>query len=323
MNILNNLKVMPLTRTFTIICLLLLESQVGHAQTKAYRIGKPNISGVDESISIIIDTSKGISRGGSVGYVLPGLVGNIISTGIDLIKIALSNEEQKYTATYSGSITGSNLMRMLPNAKETKAILNIDSIHIIRNIVMPDMTSQPVTEIVLVPEFDKATGLFRFKLARLFMEGSKAKIKKTGKKGKLVDLNIEIKLEAIWKELQITSKEDSEKLAAENDTSLKESTFNYKSATLGSSSIVVNKITPKGANIIRDNFYSGWFQLLPSSAFKAVNRDNKGDVGNYTLTISIKEANPYGVSAQKLTGFLNSGSTDISSIIKQLLPSTK
>jgi hypothetical protein len=254
-------------RPFAMICLFVFGSQWGFAQVKAYRIGKPNITGVDESISITVDPAKDGTRGASIGYLLPGLVGNLVTTGLDLIKSALSNEEQKYTATYSGSTTGNDLMKVLPDSNGTRAILNMDSVHVIRKIVQSNLTSLLETEIVLVPEFDKATSLFRFKLSRLFMDGSKAKVKKLGKKGKVLDLNIEIKLDAIWKEPQTTSNGDSTKPRAEKGSSGKDSAFTYKSATLGSSSIMVNKIQPKGVNIIRDDFYSGWFQLLPSSAF--------------------------------------------------------
>lgn len=310
-------------KVLIVVCLMALVSKEVWGQVKAYRIDKPIITGVDESISIVVDRPGPKIRGTNVGSLLPGLLGNIISTGIDLVKMALSNEEQKYTATYSGSATGNDLMIVSSDTDGIKGILNADSIHIIRTIVHNDMTTEKVCEIVLVPEADKGSGLYRFRVARINMEGSKAKIKKMGKNGKVLDLSIDIKLDAIWKEAVGSSNEDSTKTSPRNTASKKEMTFAYKSATLGSSSILVTRISPKGANILRDEFYSGWFQPLPSSAFAIPDKSKSRPVGNYTMTITVKEVNPYGLSSQKVASFLASSAADLESIIKQLLPGSK
>jgi hypothetical protein len=238
-----------------------------------------------------------------------------------LVKVALSNQEQKYSANYMGTTTGANLMLKRPYSKANTGLLNIDSIHVVRSIVQSDKTEIVVSEIVLIPEIDRTTNLFRFRLARLYMKGSKAKVRKKCSKGQLLDLSIDIKLDAIWQTALSTEPTDTSRTIRSNNKLSGDSSFTYKSATLGSSSIIITKVSPIGPNIIRDNFYSGWFQPLGSDAFKLGKTDEWIGAGNYTLTVTIKEANPYGLRPAKLSEFLNATSSDINSLIKQILPS--
>jgi len=302
----------------TFLFFFLSANIVAQCQIKAYSLTSKNIEGSDETVQILIDPIARNTKGGNQ-ISLVGVLANTLTAGINLIKISLSREEQKYTATYTSSLTGTNLMLKAPGSKNNSAILNIDSIHIIRSIIKSDLTSHKVTEIVLIPQFDYQTGLYRFRLSRLNMFGSKAKVKKLGHKGKLLDISIDIKLDAIWKEISSISKADTSHVAKANEKST-DTAFSYKTGTLGSSSILVTKISPVGVNIIRDDFYSGWFQPLPTEAFKI--GDNKAwlEIGNYALSITVKEANPFAIEAKKLNDFLSGSSGDINTLIKQFLP---
>ncbi|HVY75897.1 MAG TPA: hypothetical protein VG890_13755, partial [Puia sp.] len=81
-------------------------------------------------------------------------------------------------------------------------------------------------------------------------------------------------------------------------------------------------IRPIGSNVLRSQFYSGWFQMLPSSPVKNAQMKNFKGLGNYTLTITVKEANPYGITSKQLSDFLNGASPDINNLIKQIFLTT-
>lgn len=303
-------------RTCLLFLLIIAWSQ-GSSQVKGYRIGKQPISGADESIQILIDEPKERSRSANSPIQFSGLITSTVGLGLDIYKSVVANEQQKYSANYSAALTGNNLMRITGN----KAALNIDSIHILRTVVNPDLTGIVVSEIVLTPDIDPGTGLFRFQVARLNMIGSKAKIRKNGKFGKLLDLSIDIKLDAIWTEPNTSLKKDSI-IGNAHSTQTNDSSFSYKSATLGSSSIIVTKIAPVGRNILREQFYSGWFQPLPFQAYDRAGGRNKSTVGNFTLTVNVKEINPYGLQGKIYSEILNGTSGDINALIKQLFPSS-
>ncbi len=274
----------------------------------------------DERVEINVISKKKV-RSASSPISFPGVLGSVINLGVGAAKSILSSEEAKYTSTYSGSKSGKDLFVAGPPLKGETADLNIYSIQIIRTLVFPDLTTQLASEVVLIPDVDPSTGLFRFKLQRLFLAASKAKIKKWGKVGKLLKMSIDIKIDVMYPELTNTSKPDSiiSKSKANSETHL-DTSYSIKSTPLGESSIFVSGLKPEGPAIINGDHYSNWFQPIPKPVLKFGNPSNKGGVGNYQITIVVKEANPYGIKAKELSDFFNGSSADIETIIKQMLP---
>jgi hypothetical protein len=84
---------------------------------------------------------------------------------------------------------------------------------------------------ILVPAVEPHTGLFRFRVDSLIFPYSKAKIKKWGKYGKTIDVSIDIKLEAYWKEV-VAGSSGNKKIVVSDTTG-----FTLKSGTLGESTI--------------------------------------------------------------------------------------
>jgi hypothetical protein len=263
-----------------------------------------------EIVSISISKKEGNkSKSGSGAISLPGVIGSFINIGIDVTKLILTQQEEKYTATYNSSKSETGLVYLQEESKISSADLNIDSINIIRIISMEDFSKETACDIVLIPVIDKTSGLFRLKIQRIFIPFSKAKIKKGGLNGKTIDMNITIKIDCLWKEQLTSPKSDTSDLA-----------FQIKSATLGESIITISGVHPGANFMVEDNLYSGWFQLLPVNALKFANSENKYSVGNYSITATIKEANPYAINSKKIADYFSASSSNIETFLKQFLP---
>ena len=277
------------------------------AQLKSYSLDSGLIKSSTERVEIFVEPAA-VTRSAGPAISLPGVLGSFLTFGVNGVKTVLSTEQEKYTASYTGMVTGTHLMEI----NTPSVFLNIEAVHITRTLLFPDLTEEMASEIVLVPQVDFESGLFRFLIKSINMTASKAKIKRNGKWGKTLDLSLNIKLESIWQENATQSKNDS---APKTDSSI-----SYKSAVLGESTILIPGVKPNGPNAVRAQFYSGWFQMISSSAIKYAQMKNLTGIGNYTLTITVKEANPYGISSKKLSDFLNGTSPDINNLIKQILP---
>jgi hypothetical protein len=293
-----------------------------NAQIKNYTSNRGIIKASDEQINIVVDTSKS-TRAPSGAISFPGVIGSVVSLGISAGKAILSAQDEKYTSTYSGTCSGEKLIVVPSPYAGNQGFLNIDSVRIIRSMIFADLTNEVASEIVLVPIVQSSSGMFRFKIQRINLIASKAKIKKN-KSGQLLDLSITIKLEAIYQESSGTLKEDSSAHNIGNNPSTSKDTngFTFKTATLGESTIIVAALKPEGPAILQNDYFSNWFQPIPASAFKFANSKNKGGIGNFLISVTVKEANPSGISAKKLSDFFSATSPDINNLIKQFFPST-
>jgi hypothetical protein len=256
-----------------------------------------------------IDTSS--NRLASPGLSLPGILTNFVGTGITLVKAIMAQQQEKYTATYVGSVLKKGLIILDSSDKGKMIRLNIKEI-VFSRIIGKDGIAMTFS---LVPLVENGSGLFRFKVKELGLPLTKAKIKRVGRYGKTVDLNIDIKLDALWKEV-VASKPDG--------TQNIENNFQIKSATLGQSSILIPGLIPD--SVVRllpsEPYLSGWFQLLPAAASQFLTAENDYKAGWYTLTITIKEANPYAITSKERADFFSSTSIDLSNLLKQFIPSS-
>ena len=97
--------------------------------------------------------------------------------------------------------------------------------------------------------------------------------------------------------------------------------YTIKTATLGDASLVLSGIRPgHPVDLHSAGFKTSWFQLPPLAAMAFANEENHYSAVYFNVSVTIKEANPYGVTAKKLADFLSSNSSDILSTIKSLLP---
>lgn len=295
-------------------------SQIAFAQLSNYDGEGKNHPGSSEEVLIKVNKEINKIKSGSGNISFPGVIGGFLTIGMDVTKLILSTQEEKYTATYSSTKSETGLILLKDSSKTSSADLNIDSINIYRIFTKQDFSRETGCDIVLKPVVDPTTGLFRFQLQRLYMPYSKAKTKQSGKLGKTIDINITLKINCLWKE-ETAASDSNQTSGKERRTAIEKApSFQIKSASLGESAITVSGVKPGGNFAIVEDYYSGWFQLLPSSALKFANAENKYSVGNYTITVTIKEANPYAVNSKKIADFFNGSVTDINSLIKQFFP---
>jgi hypothetical protein len=212
------------------------------------------------------------------------------------------------------------LIYLPDTSKKQFVFLNINLIDFARITGMDDTAM----EIKLVPVVDANSGLFRLKVQELHFPFSKAKIKRLGRYGKTVDLNIDIKLEAIWKEsaANATGGKKSNLGGSETDNTDSSNGYSLKTATLGESSITISSITPS-ANVPllpSEPYLSAWFEPLPSTALKFMTAESDWAAGWYTITITVKEVNPFGITSKQRADFFSASSGDLSSFMKQLIP---
>jgi len=278
------------------------------AQLISYKNDGSRVKSAKETILVNIHPPKrdNTFRAGATPISLPTLLPGIIGAGFSIAKTLLSEQQEKYTATYSGSQTGIGLLILPDTVNKQSAAINIETIDIAR-ILDRDDTAMQVT---FVPVAEPHTGLFRFQVQTLRLSYAKAKIKKLGKYGKTIDLSLDIKLEAYWKEPAT---------GAAGSTA----GFVLKSGSLGESSILIPGIAPDSTKgfYLEKPYYSGWFQTLPTTALSFANIESDYKTGWYTLTITIKEANPYGINSKQRSDFFSATSGDLSTLLKSFVPS--
>jgi hypothetical protein len=273
-----------------------------------------------ESISVVVAKKANSTNKALIGPVsFPGVIGSVIGLGVDIGKAILTSQQKKYTATYTASKSESELIYFHSAGNSSTADLNIDNIAVTRSFLDDNGKFVEACHFSLEAEKQANSGLFRFKLDTLSLSYTKAKIKKGGKMGKRVDMQITLKLDALWQDAINTSNIDSNKRAtSQQQVATKDlNSFQIKSATLGESTILIPAVAPEGPIKLNDSYYSGWYQLLPSTALKYADAENNWKVGNYIITITVKEANPYSISATAISDFFNSSGNDIGTLLKQ------
>lgn len=293
--------------SITLICVLLNSSV--YAQIVNYdHLGK-KFNATTEKVILLVDTVNiaNKTRGATPSISLPGIVGSVFSLVIDATKTILTSQEAKYTATYSATVSEKGLIKKKPD--QSSPILNISGIHLLRITTDKNGFKDTSTRLTLVPVTEGKSGLFRFKVDSLDMKYSKAKIKRWGRRGKTLDISISLKLDAIWTDATTPTAGH-----------LSDTTSQIKTQTLGESSILIQAVEPTNKADIDKDLYSGWFQLPPQSALKFATIDNNYSVGFYNLTVTIKEANAYGIDSKQLADFLGATSSDMSNVLKQLVP---
>jgi len=264
---------------------------------------KSNISG--EKIIITINKqSDQINRSPLAPLSLPDILTNFVSLGVNTVKTIISHQQEKYTAIYASNTSDNGLIYIPDPSRPKAAALNIHSIEVRR--MTDDATI--ATEIVIKPEVEPQSGLFRLKVSELNMPFTKAKIKKAGHQGKTIDVSISIKIDAMWKESGNKSG-----VVDSND-------YTIKTATLGDYNILVPGIKPGKSVVLTQNYFSGWYQLIPRDAMKFATEESGWKTGWYTVTINVKEANPFALSSKQLSDFLNPTSSDISTFLKSFIP---
>jgi hypothetical protein len=297
------------------LLLLFLASKASHAQLISYtKDGNRVKYGKETTVITIRPQPRNTSvRSSATPLSLPTILPGIIGAGFSIAKTILAQQQEKYTATYNGSQTGIGLLFLTDTANVQSAALTIKAVDIAR-IMDRDDTAMRMT---LVPAVEPHTGLFRFKVETLRFPYSKAKIKKWGKHGKTIDMSVDIKLEAYWKEPTQTSPGNKK------NTDTVTTGFALKSGTLGESTILLPGIAPTKQNevYLDKPYYSGWFQTLPATAMQFADIKSDWKTGWYTLTITVKEANPYGITSKQRADFFSATSSDLSTLLKSFVPS--
>jgi hypothetical protein len=297
------------------ILLWIVFTERSHAQLISYKKDGTHVKYGKETTIITIhpEIRNTNFRSSATPLSLPTVLPGIIGAGFSIAKTLLAQQQEKYTATYNGSQTGIGLLLLTDTANIQSAGLDIKSVDIAR-IMDRDDTAMWVT---LAPAVEPHTGLFRFKVETLRLPCSKAKIKKWGKYGKTIDLSLDIKLEAYWKEPAPASP------GLNNNPHRDTAGFVLKSGTLGESAILIPGIAPTDQDqvFLDKPYYSGWFQTLPAAALAFANIESDWKTGWYTLTITIKEANPDGITSKQRSDFFSATSTDLSTLLKSFVPS--
>jgi len=299
---------------------MLLDYSAG-AQQINYTAEGRSFQADSERTFLVIFRTDGISaRAAGSNVALPGLLGSVASIGINLIKTALTNQEEKYTASYSATLSEKSLLQLQNPKNSATAQLNIDSIGIYRLIVLPSGEKDTALRLILTPETEHFAGLFRLNVQSVWVQYAKAKIKKLGTHGKSLDLSVSVKLDALWQET-VTSANSTAHGSSADSTHSVGSAYTIKTATLGDAGLVLPGIRPgHPIDLHSAGFKTSWFQLPPLTAMAFANDENHYSAVYFNVSVTIKEANPYGVNAKKLADFLSSNSSDLLSAIKSLLP---
>lgn len=317
-------KTNPFTPYVFIFASLCISLQSTSAQITSYNSKGNKISSSSENILIVVNKPAELARGGMPAISLPGVATNIVSVALEIGKTIASNQEAKYAASYSATTSETDLLALRNPQKPSSVFLNIDSINIIREIVSNASLAETACDIVLVPKIQSTSGLFRFKVERLFIPYTKAKIKRFGRGGKMIDLSITIKLDALWQEPTSEKISDSSKQtkAIPSSRSPNDSSYQIKTAALGESTIFISSVIPGGNFPLERDIYSGWFQLIPNTSLKYSNPENNYKVGEYSLSITVNEVNPYESRAKDFVTLANAATPDINTAIKQILSPT-
>lgn len=110
------------------------------------------------------------------------------------------------------------------------------------------------------------------------------------------------------------------------EDSVKEDADSYmiKSSSLGQSAITIPGLHPGQQYDFSKNednsLYSDWNQVVPQAPGNMLS-ETRGPRGWYTIKVTVKEANSYGVTANNLSAFFKSNGTDLSSLLKSFVPS--
>ncbi len=247
------------------------------------------------SETIIVSVTKPTTQKNSGGGAILGAIGSLIGIGINAYSAHLTAKQESYAATYKGSYSGNDFM-IKSTSSSGPYFLNLKEVVITRKT---DPNSKPfASEIKLAIEDDGP--LFRFKTTAITFNYSKARIKKGGSKGKTIDVNINVKVDVTWKKFDE-----------------KKETFELESAVVGESSIVVPGIKPDGVTMTAA-FWSDWFKTIPA---KDLPDSEVRGTGWYTITITVSEANPYGVTSKKIAEFFKENSETVTKIITGFIPS--
>jgi len=291
-----------------IALLVLFFAPNSYAQLIKYSPAGEKISVKSDQLFIYIDhNSDKSTMSGIAPLSLPNIVNSFLGSSLNIVKSLLTKEQEKFSATYSATKTEKGLIYLSKPNNPSSAMLDISSISIDR---MTDSRDSAL-HILLVPQCEPRSGLFRFTLIELYEPFTKAKIRHAGKTGKTVDLSIDVKLDAIWKE-------------ASNKSEGQPESYELKSSTLGQSTILVPNVTPGTRCHFRKEdgrYLSGWYQTLPYGSIKYADSSSGWKTGWYTITVTIKEANPYAYTSKQLSDFLASNGVDIATFLKQFFPS--
>jgi hypothetical protein len=277
------------------------------AQLVKYSPKGEKINITSDRLFIYVDPDTGKHTMSGAGPLsLPNIMGSFLTGTFTIMKALVSSEQEKYSASYTQAKTERGLIYLFKPGNRNTAALNISSITIDRITDIYDTA----LEIVLVPIPDAQSGLFRLVVTQFYEPFAKAKIKRGGKLGKTLDLSVDIKLDAIWKEPGV--KPDSQNVS-------------LKTGSLGESTVILPGISPgKRYSFKKEDaqYESGWYQTLPSTALIFATENTNWTTGWYTLTVTIKEANPYAYNSKQLSDFLNSSAGDISNFLKQFIPAS-
>ena len=224
--------------------------------------------------------------------ILATALGSLVGIGVNAVQAHLTAKQESYATTYSSSVSDKDLI--VDNAH-----LNLKKITITRKTKESNNNEfTPVSTVTLGLEQDGA--MFRMRPEIIKFDKSKARIRKAGKTGKTIDVNITIKVDAIWREF------DNDRVTLE-------------SGTLGESSITLAGISPgKEINIADYKEYTDWFKVIPPAPEKAA-AETRGR-GWYSITITVKEVNPYGVTSKKRAEFFKENSDGITTLLQGLIP---
>ncbi len=253
-----------------------------------------------EKIVILVET-KEESDQAAPAFVT--VLSSLIGVGTGAIQAHLSSKQESYTATYTGRISGKNFM-------VKNSILTISGLKIIRLTKTGNNAFD--TSAIIKLKVIQDDPVFKFETESINITKSKARIKKGGKNGKTIDLNIDIKVDASWRKYEMEEKEEGEK--KEKVKKIKSATL--ESGTLGQSSITLTGIKP--GQIENEKISSEWFKMVPQDAAN-IPAETRGR-GWYTITVTVKEANPYGVTSKKIAEFFKESNEAITGFLQSLVP---
>ncbi len=238
---------------------------------------------------VLISYSRPFFNPGPLSYsmlapVAVGVLNAGIGLGVDLLDKSLSRRAEKFASQYEGKLVGDDFFSNGGGVTAT-------SLHIARIAKLKGGDRELVMS-HLDFQVEQGANAFRFRLDSCLLTRSKAKVKKLGQLGKTVDLNIQIQIDAIWTE--------SDKAKS-----------TIKSGTLGSASLTVPNVV-LGTSFPTTSLppmYSDWIPFFPANAT---------DI-RYTLSVVVKEANPYGLKAKEQSAYFSTAGNGLTKLLQSLL----
>jgi hypothetical protein len=283
------------------------------------------------SEKVVVTVKKLPVRNAAAPSFLLSNASSLVGLGIGLVKTALDKRSQSFTASYSGMLTDETLT-FFDDSTFSPFSLKVERNTGEKEGENPDFRAAMIALSVSKEDND---GVFRFRLDSIALTRAKARITKSlHSTGKTVDININVKIKVLYRD-EVKADTVSGKASADSadkrvrQAEVKTATsYTLKSATLGESSITVNGIHPgttKDFSKETDNsFYSDWFQLIP--AVQQTKDAKKLTAGKRytrcwtTITVTVKEANPYGVEAGKISDYFSNSNSEIASFLNALIP---